>query len=123
MTVGKWGVLEYNERGPSVFGSLGMLCRYSRLLSCLGCSSQPRTKYYVPHRTLFHFISPIAQHPVQTVVLGRLSICLCFQQSAGAHPSLVSLYVTNYAKAFLALLSLLLHEEVQRLPKPYPSSV
>jgi hypothetical protein len=23
-----------------------------------GCSSQPSTKYYYPHRTLFHFISP-----------------------------------------------------------------
>ncbi len=27
-----------NERGPSLFGSLGSSCRYKRFLSCLGCS-------------------------------------------------------------------------------------
>jgi hypothetical protein len=27
-------------------------------VSCLGCSSQPGTIYYFPHRTLFHLISP-----------------------------------------------------------------
>jgi hypothetical protein len=34
-------------------GSLGLSCRYNRLLFCLGCSSRPRTKYFFPHRTLF----------------------------------------------------------------------
>jgi hypothetical protein len=53
------------------------------------------------------------QNPVQTVVLGRLSLCLWFQQSAGAHPSLVSLNLTNYAKTFLALL------KVQRFRLPF----
>jgi len=33
-------------------------CWYKRFLSCLGCSSQPSTKYYFPHRRLFHFINP-----------------------------------------------------------------
>jgi hypothetical protein len=122
MTVGKWGVLEYNERGPSLFGSLGLLCRYSRLLSCLGCSSQPRTKYYVPHRTLFHVISLIGHHPAQTVVLGRLFLCLWFQNPEG-HPSLVSPYVTNYAKKFLELFSLLLHEEVRRFMLPFQNLI
>ncbi len=28
------------------------------ILSCLGCSSRPSTKYYFPHRTLFHFFCP-----------------------------------------------------------------
>jgi hypothetical protein len=46
-----------NERGPSLVGSLGSSCWYNRFLSCLGCSSQPLTKCYFPHRTLFHFIS------------------------------------------------------------------
>ncbi len=44
-----------NERSPSLVGSLGSLYRYWRFLSCLGCYSQPSTKYfflalYVPHR-------------------------------------------------------------------------
>jgi hypothetical protein len=34
------------------------MCRYNRFLSC---SSKTSTKYYFPHRTLFHFISP--RHP------------------------------------------------------------
>ncbi len=29
-----------NERSPSLVGSLGLSCRYKRLLSCLGCSVQ-----------------------------------------------------------------------------------
>ncbi len=29
---------------PSLVSSLGSSCRYQRLLSCLGCSGQPRTK-------------------------------------------------------------------------------
>jgi hypothetical protein len=28
------------------------------LLSCLGCSGQPCTKYFFPHRTLFRFMCP-----------------------------------------------------------------
>jgi hypothetical protein len=42
-----------NERGPSLEGSLGLLCWYKRFLFCLGCSSRPSTKYFFPHRTLF----------------------------------------------------------------------
>jgi hypothetical protein len=48
-----------NERGPSLIGSLGSSCWYNRFLSCFGCSSQPSTKCNFPHRTLFHFISPL----------------------------------------------------------------
>ncbi len=61
-----------NVRGPSLVGSLGMLCRYKIFLFCLDCSSQPSTKYYFPHRTLFHFIS--AHRPGHAGVLGRLSL-------------------------------------------------
>jgi hypothetical protein len=43
-----------NERSPSMDSS----CWYNLFLSCLGCSSQSNTKYYFPHSTLFHFISP-----------------------------------------------------------------
>ncbi len=51
-----------NDRGPSLVASLpivglAMAVSYSRFLSCLGCSSQPRTQYYFPRRTLFHFFS------------------------------------------------------------------
>ncbi len=48
-----------NERGPSLVGTpLGLSCRYKRLLSCLGCSSGPSTKYVAPHCTLLQFICP-----------------------------------------------------------------
>jgi hypothetical protein len=60
------------DRGPSLCGSS---CRYNGILSCLGCTSQPRTKYYFSHRTLFHFLSPLT--PTN---LGRQSCwlaCLC----------------------------------------------
>jgi hypothetical protein len=61
-----------NERGPSLVDSS---CRYNRFLSCLGCCSQHSTKYYFPHRTLFHLISP--HRPAgQAGVLDRLSLCL-----------------------------------------------
>jgi hypothetical protein len=46
-----------NDRGPSLVGSLDSSCWYNRFLSGLGCSSQPSTKHYFPHHTLFHFIS------------------------------------------------------------------
>ncbi len=39
------------EMGPFLVGS------YKIFLSCLGCSSQPRTIFFL-HRTLFQFISP-----------------------------------------------------------------
>ncbi len=48
-----------------------------QILSCLGCSSQPSTKYFFPHRTLFPFISP---HRPGTWAGSRagspLSVCL-----------------------------------------------
>jgi hypothetical protein len=45
-------------RGPSFVGSLGSSCRYKKFLSCLVRSSPPCTKYFFPHRTLFHFFCP-----------------------------------------------------------------
>jgi hypothetical protein len=33
-----------NERGTSWVGSMGLSCRYKRLLFSLGCSSRPSTK-------------------------------------------------------------------------------
>jgi hypothetical protein len=41
------------------------------ILPCLLC--QPSTKYFFPHFTLF---VPIAHQPGQTVILGRLSLCM-----------------------------------------------
>ncbi len=35
-----------NEMGPSLGGSMGFSCRFKRFLFCLGCSSQPSTKYF-----------------------------------------------------------------------------
>jgi hypothetical protein len=68
-----------NERGPSLVGSLGLSGWCKRILSCLGCSSRPSTKYFCPHRTLFQLICPYHQQVGQAVVLGGLSLnmCLC----------------------------------------------
>jgi hypothetical protein len=43
-----------------LFGSLGSLCRYSTVDFCsaLAALVSPVKIYYVPHRTLFHFIGP-----------------------------------------------------------------
>jgi hypothetical protein len=45
-----WDSQSTNERGPSLFGSLGLSCRYkrNRLLSRLGYSSRPSTRYFFP---------------------------------------------------------------------------
>ncbi len=59
----------------------GSLCWYKILLSCLGCSSRPSTKYFFPHRPIQYFNSfvPIAQQAGHAVGQGRLSlnVCLC----------------------------------------------
>ncbi len=47
-----------NERGLSLVASLGLLCRYKRVLFCLDCSRRPSTKYFFPHRTPFKFFYP-----------------------------------------------------------------
>jgi hypothetical protein len=64
------------ERGPSLVGLFGLTCQYKRLLSCLGCSSQPSTKYFFPLRTLLYFtlFVPNAQQAGQAVVPGRRSL-------------------------------------------------
>ncbi len=55
---GKWGLMQYKWRGPSLIGLMGSPRRHKRLLSCLGCSFQPSTKYFFPNRPLFQFICP-----------------------------------------------------------------
>ncbi len=50
-----------NERGPSQIGSLGLSCRYKRFLFCLGCSSQPSTKYIFLSGHYINFLFPTAQ--------------------------------------------------------------
>jgi hypothetical protein len=47
--------------------------------AALVSSSQPSTKYYFPHHTLFRFVFPIVQQAGQAVVPRRLSLnmCLC----------------------------------------------
>ncbi len=77
------------EKIPSLVASLGSSRRCYRLLSCLGCSSQPCTKYFVPHRTLFHYIVPI-HRPAS------------WAGSRAASPvSYVSLIVTNTHKTLI----------------------
>jgi len=54
--------------------SFGLSCRYKRFLSCLGCSSRSRTKYFSLTVHYFNSFVPIAQQPGQATVLGRLSL-------------------------------------------------
>jgi hypothetical protein len=63
-----------NERGPSLAGSLGLLCWYKIFLFCLGCSSRPSTKYFF--FLTMHFSIPLSLSPRQAGhagVLGRLA--------------------------------------------------
>ncbi len=81
---GKWGLKEYKWKGTSLVCSLGVSCRYKRLLSCLGCSCQPSTIHFF--LTAHYFNLCVAQLPSN---LGRQScrtaclwMCgLCTQQS------------------------------------------
>ncbi len=47
------------KQGPSLIGSLGLSCRYKRLVFSFSCSSRPSTKYFFPQRTLFQFLCPL----------------------------------------------------------------
>ncbi len=58
---GEWGLKKYKWKGPrpSLVGFFfGLSCRYMRFLFCLGCSSQPSTKYFFLLCTLFQFLCP-----------------------------------------------------------------
>jgi hypothetical protein len=68
---------EENENSKST-NERGQFPWFVRFLSCLGCYSQPGTKYDFPHVHFFTLLVPIAQQPGQAVVLGRLSLCLNF---------------------------------------------
>jgi hypothetical protein len=57
----KWRLKEYKWKGSFLDWFVGLVWRYKRFLSCLGCSSRPCTKYFSPHHTLFLFICPYRQ--------------------------------------------------------------
>ncbi len=59
-----------NERGPYLFMSLGLSCRYKRFLFSLG---QLQNIFFLTLH-LFNFFVPIAQQAGQAAVLGRLSL-------------------------------------------------
>jgi hypothetical protein len=59
------------ERCYFLFDSLGLSCLYGRFWSCLGCSSRSSTKYFFPHRTLFHFIC--SHHPADNRAASHVS--------------------------------------------------
>ncbi len=63
-----------NDRDPFLVGSLASSCRYKRFLSYLGSASQPSTKHYFPHLTLFHFINP---HRLATWAGRRAGLPVC----------------------------------------------
>ncbi len=81
-----------NERGSSLVGSLGSSCRYKRLLSCLGCSGQPSTKYFFfsPYNfSIYVSPSPSNLDTGQAVVQGRLTLNVYLRSCLSCFPSLV----------------------------------
>jgi hypothetical protein len=69
-----------NERGPSLIGSLSLLCRYKRFLSCLCCSCQPSSKCFF--FLIAHYFTSYSPSPRK---LGRHSFrvaCLLLFASA-----------------------------------------
>jgi hypothetical protein len=69
-----------NERGPSLVGSLGSPCWYMRLLSCLGCSGHPSTKYLFPRHSIFQFMCPHRPETWAGIVQGCLSVKGCLRE-------------------------------------------
>ncbi len=64
----------------SLVGSWGLLCRFKRLLSCLGSvgyPSRPSSQKFFLTVHYFNSFVPIAQQAGQAVVLGRLSLSIC----------------------------------------------
>jgi hypothetical protein len=68
-----------NERGTFLVGSLALLCRCKRFLSCFGCSSRPSTKYFFPHHTLFKLLCSHRTASWVPAELGRLSLSVCLR--------------------------------------------
>jgi hypothetical protein len=75
---GDFKVKTTNERGPSLFGSLGLSCRYKRFASCLGrpIVGPVQNIFFLALHSSSSFV-PIAQKAGQAVVLGRLSLNMC----------------------------------------------
>ncbi len=66
-----------NERSPSLVGSLGLLCRYTRFFFCLGFSRRPSKKYFFLTLRFFDSFVPTAQQAGLAAVLGHLSLSMC----------------------------------------------
>ncbi len=84
-----------NERGPSLVGSLGVWCRYTRFLVCLGCSSQPspvRVQIFFLTVCFFDSFVPTAQQAGLAAMLGHLSLimCLCMVGTAPCPSSILA---------------------------------
>ncbi len=65
------------ERGPSLVGLLGSMCRYKRFMSCLGCSSRPSTKYFfINVRYSLHLYPSLSKLDMQSCRVTCLLICV-----------------------------------------------
>ncbi len=65
---GKWRLKEHVHIKGSFLGwYIGLSCWYKRFLTCLGCSSRPKSS---PTRTLFHFIFELYHVSLHGFLLG-----------------------------------------------------
>ncbi len=96
------GLMEYNGKGLFLghgwFTSLSLLCRYEIFLSCLIAALVSPKQNNFPHRTLFHFMFPIAQRTWangQAVVPGRLSLNKCLWNYCTLKGSIITRWPMN----------------------------
>ncbi len=92
-----------NERGPFLVGSLGLSCRCNRLLSCLGCSSRPSSKYFL---TVHYFNSFVPTGTASWVQNYRKIPLIQFnpwriQKNVGANICMIPSVAAEYVHFFL----------------------
>jgi hypothetical protein len=86
----KWGLTGTYKRVPSLVSSLVV-----RAVYCLAALHQPSTKYYLPHHTLFHLISP--HRPPSN--LGKQSCwaaCLCVSAVSSTRFNLIQSLASSH---------------------------
>jgi hypothetical protein len=86
-------------------------------VTCLGCPSQPSTKYFFPHRALFQFI----------VMLGRISLNMCLWFHARLRFSFSSLLLLFFTLPFIPFISTMwLYQDIPFKPllltRPRPNA-
>ncbi len=69
---------------------LGSLCQYKQFLPCLGCCSQPSTKYIFPHSTLHYISVQLLPSPSTQYTILYFSSIVAIAQQAGQASRAVS---------------------------------